>query len=145
MKKSIFLSIIVLVMSAGTLFSQVEKLPVNFYYNTKSGRNVDKEMVNLSFMVTGIKDKKQYDDLYVRFSHQDGIRKVVMAPFDAKQESALCTFSYKKPLTFELLQKTLENLGVQGVYIDDTYIPVGSLASTLKTKQKEKQKASGQE
>lgn len=135
--------VLFLFFSGAAAYAQIEKLPVNFYYNTKSGRNVDKEMVNLTFMVTGIKDQAQYEQLYGKFSRQDGVRKVVMAPYDATQESALCTFSFKKPLKPDYLQKVLTYMGVESVYIDEHNIPTSSLTSFLSQKQKQREGNSG--
>ncbi len=128
---------VVFSISATTSFSQVEKINVNFYYSTKAGKSVDAEMVHFTFMVTGIKSATHYQELYNKFSKQDGIRKVDMSPYDATQESALCKFSFKKPATPEYVQKVLNYLGLAGVYIDNQFVPVSELSNYFGNKKKQ--------
>ena len=137
-KKNLLLMLFVLSLTAGTAFGQIEKTNANFYYSTKAGKSADAEMVHFTFMITGIKSDAHYQTLYNRFLKQDGIRKVDMSPYDAAQESALCKFSFKKPLTSEYLQKILTYLGIDGVYIDNEFVPIASLSSYLDTKSKQK-------
>jgi hypothetical protein len=136
-KKKLLLVLFVLSLTAGSAFAQIEKANVNFYYSTKAGKSVDAQMVHFTFMITGIKSDAHYQALYNRFLKQDGIRKVDMSPYDIKQESALCKFSFKKPLTSEYLQKVLTYLGLDGVYIDNEFIAIANLSSYLDTKKKQ--------
>lgn len=139
LKKVLCLLVIAFMLSANSMFSQVEKINVNFYYSTKAGRSVDAEMVHFTFMITGIKSMAHYQELYNKFSKQDGIRKVDMSPYDATQESALCKFSFKKPATPEYVQKVLNYLGLAGVYVDNEFIPVSELSNHFGNKKKQDQ------
>lgn len=122
-------------------FSQTDKFPAQFNYNSKSGRFQKGDDVTLTFLLTNVKSSDDYQNLYATFSKQDFLKKVVMSPYDNENKSCLCSFTFRtpagSPFKPNYLQKVLVSLGVTEVYFDNEKVETDNIVSVMLTKEKQ--------
>ncbi len=139
--KALFIVAFITLMLPQSSFSQTDKFPAQFHYDSKSGRFQKGDDVTLTFMLTEVKSNSDYENLYATFSKQDLLKKVVMSPYDNSNNSGLCSFTFRtpagSPFKPNYLQKLLTGLGVSAIYYDNEKVETTNLVSYMLTKEKQ--------
>lgn len=124
-------------------FSQAQKFPAEFHYNSKTGRFQKGEEVTLTFLLTQIKDNAAYQTIYATLSKQDALKKVVVSTYDSANNSALCSLTLRTPPNSpykpNYLQKLFVSIEVTQFYYDNEVVPTKELVRYFLGKEKQEQ------